>query len=135
MTIQTDDDQGALDAVIRELRELPADYALTHEEAMEFARRLPARPAYPTSADIIREMRGPLPEDDPYFVPMQDSVTGEWRRVPVCEIMPKIERPSRPFNSAEVIRELRGPFPEDDPDPPPTWKNPPWNRSPNDSGE
>jgi hypothetical protein len=40
---------------------------MTNAEVFGLLRRLPARPSEWTSADVIRELRGPLPEDDPDF--------------------------------------------------------------------
>ncbi|HET8775864.1 MAG TPA: hypothetical protein VFP80_18850 [Thermoanaerobaculia bacterium] len=65
-TVETD--QEAVEQVLAELRALPAN-SLSGEELMSYIRRLP-KPDLPegwTSADDIRELRGPLPEDDPVF--------------------------------------------------------------------
>lgn len=40
---------------------------LTNAEVFGLLDRLPERPPSFTSADVIRELRGPLPEDDPDF--------------------------------------------------------------------
>jgi hypothetical protein len=53
--------------LLKELEALPPDYMLTPEEFLSFTRRMPKMPEGWTSADDIREMRGPLPEDDPEF--------------------------------------------------------------------
>ena len=56
--------------VLRELEALPPGKKLSGEEMMAFAKRLPKLGNMPegwTSADDIREFRGPLPEDDPDF--------------------------------------------------------------------
>jgi hypothetical protein len=61
-----------LDSISATLRELEARRGtLSNEEVFALLRRLPRRPASLTSADIIREHRGPLPEDDPDFVDLQ----------------------------------------------------------------
>jgi hypothetical protein len=53
----------------RELRELPEGTVLTWEHAMSYVRRLGIKmPPGWTSANDIRELRGPLPDDDPDFV-------------------------------------------------------------------
>ncbi|HEX6085928.1 MAG TPA: hypothetical protein VF266_15455 [Thermoanaerobaculia bacterium] len=53
----------------RDLDALPPGHKLTGEELMSFIRRLPKLdlPENWTSADDIRELRGPLPEDDPEY--------------------------------------------------------------------
>jgi hypothetical protein len=58
-------DQEAVREVIRDLEARPAGHQLTWNEVMGFIRRLPKMPRGWTSADDIRELRGPLPEDDP----------------------------------------------------------------------
>jgi hypothetical protein len=60
-------DQEAVEAVLRDLRALPPGTTLTNEEVLAFITRLPRRPSSWTSADVIREMRGPLPDDDPEY--------------------------------------------------------------------
>lgn len=57
----------AVEAVLRDLQALPKGTLLTMEEVVAFTRRLPRRPSDWTSADVIRESRGPLPEDDPEY--------------------------------------------------------------------
>lgn len=61
-------DQETVEQVLAELRALPAG-SLSGEELVSYIRRLPKPdlPAEWTSADDIRELRGPLPEDDPVF--------------------------------------------------------------------
>lgn len=54
-------------AVLRDLRALPPGHKLTGEELMSFISRMPGMPEGWTSADDIREFRGPLPEDDPEY--------------------------------------------------------------------
>jgi hypothetical protein len=41
---------------------------MTWEEFMSALRKLPQKALPETSASIIRELRGPLPDDDPDFV-------------------------------------------------------------------
>ena len=55
--------------LLRDLRALPPGHQLKGEELMSFIRRLPKLdlPDDWTSADDIREFRGPLPEDDPEY--------------------------------------------------------------------
>lgn len=56
--------------VLAELRALPADRKLSGEEWFAIVSRLPklgTMPAGWSSADDIREFRGPLPEDDPDY--------------------------------------------------------------------
>jgi hypothetical protein len=50
--------------VLRDLRALPEGHQLTGKELMAFIVRMPKMPEGWTSADYIREFRGPLPEDD-----------------------------------------------------------------------
>lgn len=53
--------------LLRDLEALPPDHKFTPEEFLAFVRRMPKMPEGWSSADDIREMRGPLPEDDPEF--------------------------------------------------------------------
>jgi hypothetical protein len=55
--------------LLRDLNALPPGHKLRGEELMSFIRRLPKLdlPDDWTSADDIRELRGPLPEDDPEY--------------------------------------------------------------------
>jgi len=62
-------DQAAVAEVLRDLQALPPGHKLSPDELMSFIRRLPKMPEGWTSADYIRELRGPLPEDDPDFPP------------------------------------------------------------------
>jgi hypothetical protein len=55
--------------VLRDLRALPEGHQLTGEELMAFIRRMPKMPAGWTSAEYIREFRGPLPDDDSDLLP------------------------------------------------------------------
>jgi hypothetical protein len=57
----------AVEGVLRDLRSRPKGTILTMDEIAELVARLPGRPKTWTSADVIREARGPLPEDDPDF--------------------------------------------------------------------
>lgn len=96
------------------------------------------------SAAYVRELRGPLPEDDPFFecvdgqqVLRQRPVLTEAQKASVREVIRELDAlpadavlsmnelvrlagrlPGRPstWTSARTIREARGPFPEDDPD-------------------
>jgi hypothetical protein len=61
-TTEEHDDPAA--EVLRDLRALPEGHQLTGDELMAFIRRMPKMPEGWTSADYIREFRGPLPEDD-----------------------------------------------------------------------
>ena len=58
-------EESAAAQIIRELEALPPGYKLTDEEFLSYVRRMPKpKPGGPTSAEIIRELRGPLPGDD-----------------------------------------------------------------------
>lgn len=58
-------EESAAAQIIRELKALPPGYKLTHAELMSYVRRMPKpKPGGPTSAEIIRELRGPLPGDE-----------------------------------------------------------------------
>lgn len=57
----------AVGQVLAELRALSPDAELTREQILAYLERLPGRSNDFTSADVIRELRGPLPEDDPDF--------------------------------------------------------------------
>lgn len=54
--------------VQRELDALVPGATLTDEEFLSLLRRLPkVETVGPSSAEIIRELRGPLPDDDPEY--------------------------------------------------------------------
>ncbi len=62
-------DQEAVEQVHRELQALPSGTTLSWDEVMSYVRRIGIKmPEGWTSADDIRELRGPLPDDDPDFV-------------------------------------------------------------------
>lgn len=63
----TEQGQEAVRQVLAELRALPDDAELTREQVLAYLERMPARSNDFTSADVIRDLRGPLPEDDPAF--------------------------------------------------------------------
>ncbi|MEA2464580.1 MAG: hypothetical protein QOJ98_2327 [Acidobacteriota bacterium] len=56
----------AVRSVLHDVRALPKGTTLTIEEVAAYVHRLPGRPADWTSADVIREARGPLPDDDTF---------------------------------------------------------------------
>ena len=65
---ETEKEQERLEALLAELRALPPG-SLKGEELLSYLQRLP-KPNLPegwTSAEDIRELRGPLPDDDPEF--------------------------------------------------------------------
>jgi hypothetical protein len=64
---RTDRDQETVREVLAELRALPVDAALSREQILAYLERMPPRPNDFSSADVIRELRGPLPDDDPEF--------------------------------------------------------------------
>lgn len=66
---RTEKDEEVQREVLRELEALPPGYQMSGEEWLSYIRRLPKLnlPEGWTSADDIREFRGPLPEDDPEF--------------------------------------------------------------------
>ena len=66
---QTDKDEEVVQEVLGELEALPAGHQMSGDEWLSFIQRLPKLnlPDGWTSADDIREFRGPLPEDDPEF--------------------------------------------------------------------
>jgi hypothetical protein len=53
--------------VLRELNARPPGQKLTREELVSLLGRMPGLPPGWSSAEYIRELRGPLPEDDPDF--------------------------------------------------------------------
>ena len=53
--------------VLREHEAHPPGYKMTPDELMAIIRKMPGLPEGWSSADYIRELRGPLPEDDPEF--------------------------------------------------------------------
>ena len=63
-------EKQVLREVLRELESMPPEKKLSGDEWLALAQRLPKLGNMPegwTSADDIREFRGPLPEDDPDF--------------------------------------------------------------------
>lgn len=65
---EKDKERENADQLLAELRALPSG-SLSGEKLLSYVRRLP-KPDLPegwTSADDIRQLRGPLPEDDPDF--------------------------------------------------------------------
>lgn len=69
-TVEDIEKKQALREVMRELEALPPGKKLTSEEWLALAQKLPKLGNMPegwTSADDIREFRGPLPEDDPDY--------------------------------------------------------------------
>lgn len=63
-TIEEETALTALEESVRQLAARPEGQMLTPEEFMELVRRMPKMPAGWTSADDIRELRGPLPDED-----------------------------------------------------------------------
>ncbi|HYH08598.1 MAG TPA: hypothetical protein VEK11_16200 [Thermoanaerobaculia bacterium] len=51
----------------RELDALGPDHVLTPDEFAYFVSKMPKMPEGWTSADDVRDFRGPLPEDDPEY--------------------------------------------------------------------
>jgi hypothetical protein len=66
-TLEKTEAEIQAEELLRDLKALPPDHMLTPEEFLSFVRRMPKMPEGWSSADIIREMRGPLPEDDPEY--------------------------------------------------------------------
>lgn len=58
-------EEKAMEEVLRELEARRG--TLTNGEIFDLLARIPRRPDNWSSADVIRELRGPLPEDDPDF--------------------------------------------------------------------
>jgi hypothetical protein len=66
-TIEKTEHEG-LAEIRRVLDALAPGETLPRDEWLRLVGLLPkAKPGGPTSAEIIRELRGPLPEDDPEF--------------------------------------------------------------------
>jgi hypothetical protein len=63
------ENQRKVAEILRDLEARPPGKPLTGDELMSFIRRLPKLdlPDDWTSADDIRDFRGPLPEDDPEY--------------------------------------------------------------------
>ena len=73
-------DQEVVREVLRELEAMPPGRKLTGEELLAFLKRLPKLGDMPegwSSADDIREFRGPLPDDDPLY---QRNILGRRER-------------------------------------------------------
>ncbi len=69
-TAEETDKAQVIRDVLAELQALPPDKKLSGEEWYAIVKRLPRLGTMPegwTSADDIREFRGPLPEDDPDY--------------------------------------------------------------------
>ena len=68
---KTENEQEREAAVMKDilaaLRAMPEGHKLTPEEMLSIFGRMPQMPDGWTSADYIRELRGPLPEDDPEY--------------------------------------------------------------------
>lgn len=63
-TEERTEQEAAMEELLRELDAIPPGTMLTDEQVLAFTRRMPPLPADFTSADVIREARGPLPGDD-----------------------------------------------------------------------
>lgn len=63
----TPEQRASVEEVLAELRALPEGTTLPMSEISRLIRKMPRRPRTWSSADDIRELRGPLPEDDPNF--------------------------------------------------------------------
>jgi hypothetical protein len=59
--------QEGVREVLAELRALSPDAKLNREQILAYLDRMPPRSSDFTSADVIRELRGPLPDDDPQY--------------------------------------------------------------------
>jgi hypothetical protein len=66
---RTDQILDSISATLHELEERRG--TVSPEEMFALLQRLPRLPSNATSAQIIRDLRGPLPEDDPDFVDLQ----------------------------------------------------------------
>jgi hypothetical protein len=62
-TIEAEQDLTALAEFIHALDARGPDYKMTPDELVEFSRLMPKMPAGWTSADDIRALRGPLPDE------------------------------------------------------------------------
>ena len=60
---RTERNQDVVKEILHDLESRPPG-PMNWEEMMSYIRRMPKMPAGWTSADIIREYRGPLPDDD-----------------------------------------------------------------------
>lgn len=60
----TERDPEVVRDILRDIEARPAG-EMTWAEVMSYIRRMPKMPAGWTSADIIREYRGPLSDDEP----------------------------------------------------------------------
>lgn len=60
---RTERDQEVVRDILRDIEARPAG-EMTWDEVMSYIRRMPKMPTGWTSADIIREYRGPLPDDE-----------------------------------------------------------------------
>jgi hypothetical protein len=63
----TEEEREKLRDLQRELEALPPGHMLTADEFVYFVSKMPKMPEGWSSADDIREFRGPLPEDDPEY--------------------------------------------------------------------
>jgi hypothetical protein len=68
MSLHNEEEKGAaFERVVAELRARQKAGPMTADEWLAFIRQLPPSNDDWSSADIIRELRGPLPADDPEF--------------------------------------------------------------------
>lgn len=66
-TLEMTERERKVQEALRALDAYPPGYKLTGPELAAILRMLPGMPEGWTSADYIRELRGPLPEDDPEY--------------------------------------------------------------------
>jgi hypothetical protein len=60
--------KAVIEEIVAELHARPQGKPMSSSEFLSFVDRMPGMPEGWTSADIIRELRGPLPEDDPEWL-------------------------------------------------------------------
>ncbi|HEX2062067.1 MAG TPA: hypothetical protein VHK90_15095 [Thermoanaerobaculia bacterium] len=72
----SDEELERLRQMKRELDALPEGHMLTPDELLYFVSKMPKMPEGWSSADDIRDFRGPLPEDDPEY---QRNILGRRR--------------------------------------------------------
>lgn len=98
--------EAIYEQLLAELRARPEGKPLTGEELMSFIRRAPKMPDGWTSADDIRDFRGPLPDDDP------DCPTADDRHVSaVLQQILSRDPVNLDVPAADLVREGRGPLP------------------------
>jgi hypothetical protein len=66
-TEEATEQDAAMQQLLGELQGLPSGAVLTKRQVLAYVDRMPPVPAELDTSSAIRELRGPLPEDDPEY--------------------------------------------------------------------